>query len=172
MTTLNNAIKRIKELTEAGYTTAKIRAMLTLEDYTPKEIKEAMAEANMKPKATTFASEYYTFLSAYHRTKEEAEEYIMGGGVYGETTTNVQKHLSHYLNIWELTNTIWAQKEPAPEMSEEVKAAWDKLAKGKAAYEAGNPPRKTNFHPDKISSYGDAELITAYKEFFQILNNL
>jgi hypothetical protein len=170
MTTLNNAITRIDELLGKGLERAKIEATLILEDYPKATIKEAFKALSVKPKAATFASEFYTFLGSNPRTKEEAEEYIMGGGMYGETSANVKKHLSHYMNIWALTSTIWEGKADEPKMDENVKAAWDHLNAAKKRYADGVNIKKTTVHPDKVSHLGDAELTNAYKEFFQTLN--
>ena len=175
-TNLNSAISFAENLLEKGYTKAKIEAYLTLEDYSKATIKEALKSLNIGSKARTFASDYYEYLSTEVRTQSEASAYILGTGEYGETSQNVKKHLSHYLNIWELTVAIWNTKGETKEEEEteadspEVKAAWAKLKKAKADYESGKNVRKATVHPDKVSSFGNAELTNAYKEFFQILN--
>lgn len=174
-TTLENAIARIEVLLTKGLPKAKIEASLILEDYPKATIREAFKALSVKPKATTFASEYYAFLSASPRTKEMAEEYIMGGGEYGETSTNVKKHLSHYLNIHSLTLAIWDSKGEAPaepKMDKNVADAWDHLEAVKAKFNDGVKVRKTSVHPDKVSHLNDKDLTNAYKEFFQVLNNL
>ncbi len=161
-------LNRVKELQAQSLTITKIKAFLTLEDYSAKEITAALKEAGVtggKPK--TFASEYYDWLAERPRTLVEAEDYIMGLGEFGETTNNVQKHKSHYLNIADLTIRVWVTKstEAEPEQDEraaKIKAAWDKLAtaKGKA--------RKTkSIHPDKVSHLNDDELTKAYNDYFK-----
>ena len=107
---MKNITDRIIELQQSLDTKAKIRAALTLEDYTAKQINEAFKNMNVSTKAKTFASDFYSWLAIEPRERWEAEQYIMGEGEYGETSNNVKNHLSHYLNIWELTVTIWESK--------------------------------------------------------------
>lgn len=162
---------RINELLEQGLTTTKIKAFLTIEDYSPKDIANAFKELGLtgsKPK--TFASEYYNWLALKQRSTNDAIDYINGLGEYGETTTNVQKHKSHYLNIAELSATIWNAKTPE-EDDIQVRAAFDKLNKAKQAWaDGGKKPRKATFHPDKISSLDNDELTEAYTAFFKELS--
>lgn len=111
--TTSNAIKAAKAIVkkDTSISKKKLEAFLTIEDYSPADIKAAIKEVlgdTIKPK--TFATEYYEYLGAKLRTKEEVEAYILGNGEYGETSANVQKHKSHYINIWELTAKVWGAK--------------------------------------------------------------
>ena len=108
MTTLTAKQRAEQLFTNDKLCKKKVEACLVLEDYSAKDIKEALAEYTTKPK--TFASEYYDWLSAKKRTTKQATDYIMGKGEYGETSDNVKKHKSHYLNIAELTIKVWASK--------------------------------------------------------------
>lgn len=54
-----------------------------------------------------FAAGFYGFLIANPKcTVVEATAYVNGEGDHAETSANTQKHLSHYLNIHKLVNTI------------------------------------------------------------------
>ena len=100
-------VERIMELDKQGLTKTKIVAHLTIEDIPPKLQAAAFEECNMtKSKPVTFASAYYDWLAYSARTAQEAHDYIMGDGEYGETSKNVQAHRSHYLNIWELAQRV------------------------------------------------------------------
>lgn len=98
---MTNLTNRVIELNEDGLTIAKIRATLTLEDYTGKEISAAIKEAGISSAKRGFASDFYDFLAKEQRLESEALEMIMAG------SDNVIKHKSHYLAIWELSNNIW-----------------------------------------------------------------
>lgn len=169
---MSNIINRINELKESGLTLAKIKAMLTIEDYTAKEIAQGIKDAGVSIKPKTFASDYYDWLSASIRTKEEATDYILGQGEFGDTSDNTKKHRSHYLNIWELSATIWNSKESVeaePEASSEdserdakIAEAWEKLARAKKS------KRKVrSIHPDKVSYLNDDVLTKAYSDYFK-----
>lgn len=56
---------------------------------------------------SSFASLYYDFLAANpSMSEDEAKAYIQGEGDHDETSDNVKRHESHYLNIWSLANRI------------------------------------------------------------------
>lgn len=56
---------------------------------------------------SSFASKYYEFIIGNPGMDEdEAKAYVMGEGDHEDTSDNVKKHLSHYLGIWKLANTI------------------------------------------------------------------
>lgn len=163
-------LNRIEELRGNGLNDKKVRAYLVLEDFSAKDITEAFKSLGGAKKAKGFAAEYYEWLAANPRTSEEATQYIKGAGEFGETSDNVKKHLSHYLNIQSLASTIWESKvEVEPEVEAEtnereeaIKAAWDKLKKARSA------KRKVKtIHPDKVSYLEDEELTTAYSDYFK-----
>lgn len=66
------------------------------------ELNSAWKEAQPKRAAgaTGFAAEYYAWLADESRTESDAHDYIMAGSI------NVQNHLTHYLNIWALCETV------------------------------------------------------------------
>jgi hypothetical protein len=74
--------------------------------------KKAELPCYVKPKGEggsrpSFAGDYYNHLASnINITKEEATAYVMGTGDNAATSDNVQKHLSHYLAIWGLVNSI------------------------------------------------------------------
>lgn len=138
--------------------------------------------------ASGFTAGYYDWLAEEARSEQEAYDYIMDG-----TSSNVQNHLTHYLNIWALAETVRSgvkvkrtiaagkpaksekkaskEKEPAWEYDsahpyQDVKSAWETLKREQAKAR----PAKTKVHPDKVSHLGDAELTAAYTKAFQIYN--
>lgn len=111
-TTIGSFTAIVKGKVAEGWTKKKIEAYLIFnDDASPKEIAKAFKEAGVttsKPK--TFASEYYAWLSIKQRTNDEATAYILGTGLYGETSANVKAHKSHYLAILDLSIAIWVGK--------------------------------------------------------------
>lgn len=74
--------------------------------------KKIGVEVYSKPKGkgkgkSGFANKFYDFLVANPAvTLEEVTAYVMGTEGNEETSANVQKHIAHYLNIYELCTTI------------------------------------------------------------------
>jgi len=169
MQTLND---RINELNTNGLTLTKLKAYLTIDGYTNKEVTSALKELGLtgsKPK--TFASEYYNYLAIELRSVEDATDYINGLGEFGETSKNVIAHKSHYLNIRELSESIWVSK--GGEVKEEtdrdidIKAAYLLLKRLAKKLDSGNSltkAEKNRIHPDKVSYLEDAELTAAYND--------
>jgi len=55
----------------------------------------------------SFASKFYDSLAANPQmTEQAANDYVMGEGENEDTSENVKRHISHYLNIWSLVNRI------------------------------------------------------------------
>ena len=104
--------ERIVELVEQGLSIAKIRAHLTIDDYPAKDISIALKEAGVSAKKRSFASDFYDYLVEASRTEAEAEAYILdpihGGKADDDGKTNIQRHLSHYQAIADLTRRIHA----------------------------------------------------------------
>ena len=136
-----------------------------------------------------FADTYYNWLAGAARSEQEAHDYIMSP----DTSNNTKAHLTHYLNIWALAETVRSgqkvvrtisagkaspkpNKEKAsaePEDSWEyndadpfadVRSAWENLKRETAKAK----PRKTRLHPDKVSKFEDADLSAAYTKAFQV----
>ncbi len=132
-----------------------------------------------------FAADFYDWLAEESRTEEEAHDYIMAG------SRNVQNHLTHYLNIWALAETVRSGKKvyrtiaksnaksakKEPEMEPEVEPELDERAEAikaawKVLHEFNKNPAKTKrgynkVHPDKVSHLGDEELTKAYTQVYQ-----
>ena len=64
------------------------------------EYKAAQPE-KAKGGARGFADTYYDWLAEEARTEQEAHDYIMS-----DESQNVRNHLTHYLNIWALAETV------------------------------------------------------------------
>lgn len=106
MKTKANVKERIAELAQNGSSVKLIRAHLTIEGFSDKEISAGIKEAELTSKKVTFASDFYDWLAEEPRSQEEAKEYIMDPA----NSQNVHNHLSHYMNIAELAARIWEAK--------------------------------------------------------------
>ena len=155
------------------------------------EWKDAQPEKASGGSAKGFADAYYDWLAQEARTEQEAHDIIMGN-----ESQNVRNHLTHYLNIWALAETVRSGRKvnrtisagkatPRPEGSSakaETKAkkepAWEydvanPYADVKSAWETlkrtqeSKRPAKNKVHPDKVSYLNDAELTAAYTKAFQ-----
>lgn len=65
-----------------------------------REVEEATKPAK-RAGANGFAAEYYDWLATASRSEKEARDLIMGN-----ESQNVRNHLTHYLNIWALCETV------------------------------------------------------------------
>ena len=84
--------------------------------------------------ANGFAAMYYDWLAEASRTEQEARDLIMGN-----ESQNVRNHLTHYLNIWALCETVRKGQKVARTLSAE-KAEGEPAAKEpKAAPKAKEP---------------------------------
>lgn len=161
-----------------------------------KELEAAYKEAQPTKAAggpRGFADTYYDWLAESSREEQEAHDYIMSN-----ESQNVRNHLTHYLNIWALAETVRAGKKvartitagkasPKPEGSSAKKERKAEQPKDEWEYDAANPyrdvrsawetlervkksarPAKTKVHPDKVAYLNDAELTAAYTKAFQI----
>lgn len=151
------------------------------------EYKAAQPE-KAKGGARGFADIYYDWLAEAARTEQEAHDYIMS-----DESQNVRNHLTHYLNIWALAETVRSgskvsrtitagKASPKPnkeKASAEPKDSWeyndaDPFADERSAWEnlkretAKAKPRKSRIHPDKVSKFEDADLSAAYTKAFQV----
>lgn len=149
--------------------------------------KEAQPEKS-KGGARGFADIYYDWLAEEARTEQEAHDYIMSN-----ESQNVRNHLTHYLNIWALAETVRrgekvirtitaGKASPKPnkeKASAEPKDSWeyndaDPFADVRSAWEnlkretAKAKPRKSRIHPDKVAKFEDADLSAAYTKAFQV----
>lgn len=96
----------IEQLQDLDVPTAAIRATLKKKGYS----KEDIAESLPIEKKSSFANDYYSWLSVEARTSDEVKEYIMnpalGGKKDDKGLTNIQRHLSHYSAIADLARSI------------------------------------------------------------------
>ena len=151
------------------------------------EYKAAQPE-KAKGGARGFADIYYDWLAEEARTEQEAHDYIMS-----DESQNVRNHLTHYLNIWALAETVRSghkvsrtisagKASPKPnkeKASAQPKDSWeyndaDLFADVRSAWEnlkretAKAKPRKSRIHPDKVAKFEDADLSAAYTKAFQV----
>lgn len=151
------------------------------------EYKAAQPE-KAKGGARGFADTYYDWLAEEARTEQEAHDYIMS-----DESQNVRNHLTHYLNIWALAETVRSghkvsrtitagKASPKPnkeKASAEPKDSWeyndaDPFADERSAWEnlkresKKAKPRKSRLHPDKVAKFGNDELTEAYTKAFQV----
>lgn len=138
-----------------------------------------------------FAETYYNWLAEESRTEQEAHDYIMAP----DTSNNTKAHLTHYLNIWALAETVRrgekvvrtisagkaspkpnggasAKKENEPKDTWEYNDA-DPFADERSAWEnlkretAKAKPRKTRLHSDKVAKFNNPDLTSAYDKAFK-----
>lgn len=151
------------------------------------EYKAAQPE-KAKGGARGFADIYYDWLAEAARTEQEAHDYIMS-----DESQNVRNHLTHYLNIWALAETVRSghkvsrtitagKASPKPnkeKASAQPKDSWeyndaDPFADERSAWEnlkresKKAKPRKSRLHPDKVAKFGNDELTEAYTKAFQV----
>lgn len=137
-----------------------------------------------------FAEAYYDWLAETSRTELEAHDYIMSN-----ESQNVRNHLTHYLNIWALAETVRQGKKvdrtitagkakpsaagsSANSKKAEQKDNWeyndaDPFVDERSAWEnlkretAKPKPRKTRLHSDKVAKFGNDDLTSAYDKAFK-----
>ena len=151
------------------------------------EYKAAQPE-RAKGSPRGFAEVYYDWLAEAARTEQEAHDYIMS-----DESQNVRNHLTHYLNIWALAETVRSghkvsrtitagKASPKPnkeKASAQPKDSWeyndaDPFADERSAWEnlkretAKAKPRKSRIHPDKVAKFEDADLSAAYTKAFHV----
>ena len=142
-----------------------------------------------------FAEMYYDWLAEAARTEQEAHDYIMSN-----ESQNVRNHLTHYLNIWALAETVRSgvkvsrtitagKASPKPEGSSSAQPKSKAKAEPEWEYDASHPyqdvrsaketlkrnadskrPSKTKVHPDKVANLNDEALSKMYTSAFQNLN--
>lgn len=96
-------LDRAKELaSDEKMTTAKIKAVLTLEDYKGKDIDLAIKALGVTRAKIEFRAVFHDWIIKTNPTEAAAKDYIMGKGEFGETSDNVQKHLNVYMGEWKL----------------------------------------------------------------------
>ena len=137
-----------------------------------------------------FADMYYDWLAETSRSEQEAHDLIMSN-----ESQNVRNHLTHYLNIWALAETVRrgekvvrtisaGKASPKPnggasaKQKAEPKDTWeyndaDPFADERSAWEnlkretAKAKPRKTRLHSDKVAKFNNPDLTAAYDKAFK-----
>lgn len=137
-----------------------------------------------------FAERFYDWLAEESHTEQEAHDYIMG-----DESQNVRNHLTHYLNIWALAETVRSgtrvvrtisagKASPKPnggasaKKDKEPKDTWeyndaDPFADERSAWEnlkretAKAKPRKNRLHSDKVAKFNNPDLTAAYDKAFK-----
>ena len=94
-------LNRITELAEISTSTKVIRAHLTIDGYSAKEIKEGMELAELSVTRASFKTDFYAWLLESPRTEAEFLAYLSENG-----SANVLKHESSHRKVWELTLDI------------------------------------------------------------------
>lgn len=140
-----------------------------------------------KTKAGGFTEYYYDWLASESHTEQEAYDFLMGEN----TSDNTKKHLTLYLNIWALAESIHrgvkvvrtmgekaapkakksAEKVPEWEYDQskpyaDVKSAWETLKREIAKAR----PNANKFHPDRVTFLNDEALTHEYTEAFKKYN--
>lgn len=85
--------------------------------------------------ASGFAAMYYDWLAEASRTEQEARDLIMGN-----ESQNVRNHLTHYLNIWALCETVRKGQKVARTLSAE-KVEGEPAAKAPKAVKENVPTK-------------------------------
>ena len=104
-----------------------------------REVEESIKPAK-RAGANGFAAEYYDWLAAASRSEQEARDLIMGN-----ESQNVRNHLTHYLNIWALCETVRRGEKVMRSLSAEKDEGEEPKAKAPAkkepewAYDQAHP---------------------------------
>ena len=93
-----------------------------------REVEESIKPAK-RAGANGFTAEYYDWLATASRSEQEARDLIMSS-----ESQNVRNHLTHYLNIWALCETVRAGYPILRTIGSEKESAGEKpVAKAKPA---------------------------------------
>ena len=102
-----------------------------------REVEESIKPAK-RAGANGFAAMYYDWLARESHTEQEARDLIMSS-----ESQNVRNHLTHYLNIWALCETIRAGypilRTIGPEVPVKAKAAKPAKKEPEWSYDAAHP---------------------------------
>ena len=91
-----------------------------------REVEETLKPAK-RAGGNGFAAEYYEWLAGDSRTEQEARDLIMGS-----ESQNVRNHLTHYLNIWALCESVRSGEKVLRTLGSEKDSAGDEPEKAKA----------------------------------------
>ena len=100
-----------------------------------REVEESIKPAK-RAGANGFAAEYYDWLAGASRTEQEARDLIMSS-----ESQNVRNHLTHYLNIWALCESVRSGSKVLRTIgAEKDSAGGEAPVKAKAAKPAKKEP--------------------------------
>ena len=85
---------RITSLLDDELSKSKIEATLILEDYSSKDISDALKEAGLIRARTSFNSDFLDFLASESRTEAEAKTFVLGYG-----SANAERKINRSLAI-------------------------------------------------------------------------
>lgn len=179
---------------ESGLTSAKdiFAGFYKEKGFKAKDITDAYKAAEERAgkariRVGGFAQDYYDWLAEERRTEFEARNYILNE----KNSKNVKAHLTHYLNIWALTESVRTGQKTSRSFGAEKEAeqaqgpsaglggdGWEydmskpyndvRSAKETLKREMAKPkPNRNRFHPDKVSYLNDEELTHMYTEAFK-----
>ena len=109
-----------------------------------REVEESIKPAK-RAGANGFAAEYYEWLATASRSEQEARDLIMGS-----ESQNVRNHLTHYLNIWALCESVRSGSKVMRTLGSEKDSAGEEApAKAKA------PKKEPEWSYDQAHPFAD-----------------
>ena len=108
-----------------------------------REVEESIKPAK-RAGANGFAAEYYDWLAGASRTEQEARDLIMSS-----ESQNVRNHLTHYLNIWALCESVRSGSKVLRTIGAEKDSAGEEPAKAKA------PKKEPEWSYDQAHPFAD-----------------
>ena len=108
-----------------------------------REVEEEIRPAR-RAGANGFAAEYYDWLATASRSEQEARDLIMGN-----ESQNVRNHLTHYLNIWALCESVRSGSKVIRSLGSEKDSAGEAPAKAKA------PKKEPEWSYDQAHPFAD-----------------
>lgn len=109
-----------------------------------REVEESIKPAK-RAGANGFAAEYYDWLATASRTEQEARDLIMSS-----ESQNVRNHLTHYLNIWALCESVRSGAKVMRTIGSEKESAVEEApAKAKA------PKKEPEWSYDQAHPFAD-----------------
>lgn len=108
-----------------------------------REVEESIKPAK-RAGANGFAAEYYEWLATASRSEQEARDLIMGS-----ESQNVRNHLTHYLNIWALCESVRSGSKVMRTLGAEKDSAGEEPVKAKA------PKKEPEWSYDQAHPFAD-----------------
>ena len=108
-----------------------------------REVEESIKPAK-RAGANGFAAEYYDWLATASRSEQEARDLIMSS-----ESQNVRNHLTHYLNIWALCESVRSGSKVLRTIGAEKDSAGEAPVKAKA------PKKEPEWSYDQAHPFAD-----------------